>query len=79
MPHQHDDDVMLTSPVVLLMSIVRHVDFDQFDFLPIWEMVRTRYLSHTMSICEKQLYGRNQCNEPDAMALVSSDSENFDF
>jgi hypothetical protein len=67
------------SPVVLLTSTVRPVDFDQLTFCMFGKSVRMRYLSHTTSICEKKLYGRNQRDEPDAMVLVSSDSENFDF
>jgi hypothetical protein len=72
-------DIMLTSPVVLLTSAVRPVDFDQFDFLPVWEIGQNA-ISFAYDVhLRKKLYGQNQRDEPDTMALVSSDSENFDF
>jgi hypothetical protein len=71
--------VPLTSPVVLPMSVVRHVDFDQFDILPIWEIYQNTITFAYGVHLWKKIYGRNQRDEPDAMALGSSDSENFDF
>jgi hypothetical protein len=77
MPHHHD--VMLTSPIILLTSIVRHVDFDQFDFLYVWEIGQNTISFAYKIYLRKNIYGRNQRDDPDAMALVSSDSENFYF
>jgi hypothetical protein len=75
MPHQHD--FIMTSPVVLLTSAVRPVD--QLTFLPVWEIDQNA-ISFAYDVhLQKKLYGRNQRDETDAMALVSSDSKNFDF
>jgi len=70
---------MMTSPFILLTSAVRPVDFDQFDFLPVWEIGQNTIPFAYDIHLRKQLYGQNQCDELDTMALVSSDSKNFDF
>jgi hypothetical protein len=65
---------MLMLHVVLLTSVVWPADFEQFDFLPTWEIDHnTITLAYGVHL-RKKLYGRNQCNESDVMALVSSDS-----
>jgi hypothetical protein len=70
---------MLTSPIVLLMSTIRPVDFDQFDFLLVWEIGQNA-ISFAYGIhLRKTLSGQNRHDESDAIALVSSDFEKFDF
>jgi hypothetical protein len=72
-------NVMLMSHVVLLTSAVRPVDFDQFDFLHVWE-IDQNVISFAYDVhLHKKLYGQNQRNEPDTMVLVLYDSESFDF
>jgi hypothetical protein len=67
---------MLMSPVV---PADVSVDFDQVDFLPVWDFGQNA-ITFAYGVClRKKLYGQNQCDETDTMALVSSDSENFDF
>jgi len=78
MPHHHHD-VMLTSHVVLLTSTVQPVDFDQLTFLPIWEIVQNPISSAYNVHLQKKLYGQNERDEPDTMALVSSNSNKFYF
>jgi hypothetical protein len=70
---------MLTSHVVLLTSVVRPVDFDQFDFFPIWEIGQNVITFAYDVHLQKKLYGQNQRDETDAMALVSYDVKNFNF
>jgi hypothetical protein len=70
---------MMTSPVILLTSTVRPIDFDQFDFLSVWEIGQNAISSAYDIHLRKQLYGQNQRDKPDTMALVLSDYENFVF
>jgi hypothetical protein len=78
MPHQHDD-IMLTSPIVLLTSAIRPVDFDQLTFLHVWEIGQNT-ISFAYNVhLRKTLYGQNQRDEADAMELVSSNSRNLIF
>jgi hypothetical protein len=65
---------MLMSHVVLLILVVRHVDF-----LLVWEIGQNA-ITFTYSVhLRKKLYGRNQRDDTDAMVLVSFDFENFHF
>jgi hypothetical protein len=51
----------------------------RIDFLPIWDFGQN-VITFAYGVClRKQLYGRNQRDEMVAVALVSYDSENFDF
>jgi hypothetical protein len=72
-------DIIMMSPAVLLTSIVRATDFDQFDFLPVWEIDHNAITFAYGVHLQKKLYVWNQRDEPDTMALVSSDFDKFHF
>ena len=59
------------------MSAVRSVDFDFF--LPTWEIDQNAITFAYGVHFWKKIYGRNRHDDPDVMALVSSDHEKFYF
>jgi hypothetical protein len=74
LPHQHDGTALHVAVRTVRTGTVSIPNFSLFDLA-----VRMRYLLPYGLRLTKKLYHRNQEDEPDAMVLVSSDSEHFHF